>query len=45
LQLFTTLATLGTPQDVTAQELRVECFFPMDEGTAAVLRGWAVEPV
>jgi hypothetical protein len=23
------------------QELRVECFFPMDEATAATLRGWA----
>jgi len=43
LQLFTTLATLGTPQDVTVQELRVECFFPMDKDTAAVLRGWVVE--
>jgi hypothetical protein len=42
LKLFTTLATLGTPQDVTVQELRVECFFPMDQATAAVLRGWAV---
>ena len=30
LQLFTSIATLGTPQDVTAQELRVECFFPME---------------
>ncbi|MFF5077888.1 helix-turn-helix domain-containing protein [Actinoplanes sp. NPDC000266] len=25
---FSTVTTLGTPQDVTAQELRVECFFP-----------------
>jgi len=41
LQLFTTIATLGTPRDVTAQELRVECFFPMDDATAATLRGWA----
>jgi transcriptional regulator with XRE-family HTH domain len=40
LQLFTTIATLGTPQDVTAQELRVECFFPMDEGTANKMRAW-----
>jgi hypothetical protein len=38
--LFTTIATLGTPQDITLQELRVECFFPMDEATAATLRGW-----
>ena len=41
LRMFTTIATLGTPQDNTLQELRVECFFPMDEATAATLRGWA----
>ena len=41
LALFTTIATLGTPRDVTAQELRVESFFPMDDLTAKVLRGWA----
>ncbi len=41
LRLFTTIATLGTPQDITLQELRVECFFPVDEETAATLRGWA----
>jgi transcriptional regulator with XRE-family HTH domain len=40
LQLFTTIATLGTPQDVTAQELRIECFFPMNEETARTLRSW-----
>jgi transcriptional regulator with XRE-family HTH domain len=41
LSLFTTIATLGTPQDITLQELRIECFFPMDEAAAALLRGWA----
>ena len=40
LKLFTTIATLGTPQDITLQELRVESFFPMDHATAAILRGW-----
>jgi len=40
LQLFTTIATLGTPQDVTLQELRVECFFPMEEATDKLLRSW-----
>jgi hypothetical protein len=29
---------LGTPQDITLQELRVECFFPMDDATAATAR-------
>lgn len=41
LRLFTTIATLGTPQDITLQELRIECFFAMDEPTAAVFRSWA----
>ena len=43
LALFTTIATLGTPQDVTAQELRVESFFPLDKATAVVLRAWAAK--
>jgi transcriptional regulator with XRE-family HTH domain len=43
LSLFTTIATLGTPRDVTAQELRIESFFPMDDETAEVLRGWALQ--
>jgi transcriptional regulator with XRE-family HTH domain len=41
LRLFTTIATLGTPQDITLQELRIECFFPMDRASAEVLRAWA----
>jgi transcriptional regulator with XRE-family HTH domain len=41
LRLFTTIATLGTPQDITVQELRIESFFPMDDATAEKLRGWA----
>jgi transcriptional regulator with XRE-family HTH domain len=41
LKLFTTIATLGTPQDITLQELRIESFFPMDRATAETLRGWA----
>lgn len=41
LSLFTTIATLGTPQDVTLQELRIECFFPLDEPAADVFRSWA----
>ena len=34
LAYFSTVTTLGTPQDVTLQELRVECFHPADEATA-----------
>jgi transcriptional regulator with XRE-family HTH domain len=41
LRLFTTIATLGTPQDVTVQELRVECFFPADEVTSQAFKDWA----
>lgn len=38
LHLFTTIATLGTPQDITVQEIRIESFFPMDEPTAMFFR-------
>jgi len=41
--VFTTIATLGTPQDVTLQEIRIECFFPSDAASAALFRAWAVE--
>jgi transcriptional regulator with XRE-family HTH domain len=41
LSLFTTITTLGTPQDIALEELRIECFFPMDDGTAATFRAWA----
>jgi transcriptional regulator with XRE-family HTH domain len=41
LRMFTTIATLGTPQDVTLQEVRIECFFPLDDATAAVFQAWA----
>ena len=40
LRLFTTIATLGTPHDVTLQEIRLESFFPMDDPTARIFRGW-----
>jgi transcriptional regulator with XRE-family HTH domain len=41
LRLFTTLATLGTPHDVTLQEIRIECFFPVDDATASSFQAWA----
>ena len=41
LKLFTIIATLGTPQDITAQEIRIESFFPGDAETATVLQSWA----
>ena len=41
LALFTTIATLGTPRDVTLQEVRIECFFPMDAPTSQCFHAWA----
>ncbi len=38
LNVFTTIATLGTPQDITVQEIRIESFFPIDETTAKFFR-------
>jgi hypothetical protein len=38
LRLFSTIMTLGTPYDVTLQELRIETFFPAD---AESERCWA----
>jgi transcriptional regulator with XRE-family HTH domain len=40
LQFFSTIATLGTPYDITLQELRIECLFPGDEATAIKLQQW-----
>jgi transcriptional regulator with XRE-family HTH domain len=41
IRTFSTIMTLGTPQDVTLQELRVETFFPADEASDHVLRSMA----
>lgn len=38
IRTFSTIMTLGTPQDVTLQELRIETFFPADEASDHVLR-------
>jgi hypothetical protein len=37
LRLFSALTTFGTAQDIAMQELRIESFFPADEGTRALL--------
>ena len=37
LRLFTTVATLGTPQDITLQELRIETLFPADARSKQML--------
>jgi transcriptional regulator with XRE-family HTH domain len=38
LSLLTTIATFGTPVDVTVSELMIEQFFPADDATAANLQ-------
>ena len=38
IRTFSTIMTLGTPQDVTLQELRVETFFPADGDSEDRLR-------
>jgi transcriptional regulator with XRE-family HTH domain len=38
LRFFSTIATFGTPRDVTLDELSIECAFPADEGTAEFCR-------
>ena len=43
LSVFTTIATLGTPQDVTLQEVRIECFFPADERSDALFKSLAAK--
>ena len=43
LSVFTTIATLGTPQDITLQEVRVENFFPADDRSDALFRSLAAK--
>ena len=38
VQLFTMLTSIGTPLDVTAEELHIESYFPADEASEAALR-------
>jgi hypothetical protein len=40
LALFSMTAVIGTPMDVTIEELAIESFYPTDEGT----RGAVVPP-
>jgi hypothetical protein len=37
LSLLSTTSVFGTPVDVTLSEIALECFFPADERTAALL--------
>ncbi|MFC7546229.1 helix-turn-helix domain-containing protein [Plantactinospora sp. GCM10030261] len=44
LSFFSTVATFGTPLDVTLAELVIESFYPADRDTVAALRAQAAEP-
>jgi hypothetical protein len=44
LAFFWTITTFGTPQDVTLDELRIECSFPGDERTGRLCRELAATP-
>ena len=41
ISLFAVIATFGTAQDVTADELRIESLFPADAATEALFRAAA----
>jgi transcriptional regulator with XRE-family HTH domain len=43
LRFFSTITTFGTPRDVTLEELRIECCFPVDDATAELCRRLARE--
>jgi hypothetical protein len=46
LSFFSMITMLGTPRDVTLQELKIECFFPADAITEQFARRVAMpEPV
>jgi transcriptional regulator with XRE-family HTH domain len=41
LTFFSMITTLGTPRDVTLQQLKIECFFPADVATEQLARSLA----
>ena len=43
LSYFSTVTTLGTPQDAMSQEIRLESFFPADEATTTHAHRQAVQ--
>ena len=38
VNLFTMLTSIGTPLDVTAEEIHIESYFPADDASEAALR-------
>ena len=45
LRFFSTLTTFGTTRDVTIDELRIECMFPVDDATKRLCNGLAANAV
>src|SRR5262245_41074412 len=43
LSVFSAISTLGTPQDVTLQEVRIESFFPADDRSDALFKSLAAK--
>jgi transcriptional regulator with XRE-family HTH domain len=43
LRLFSTITTLGSPHDITLQELRIESFHPADQATVDLARSIAAQ--
>jgi hypothetical protein len=43
VRVLTVIATLGTPQDIALQEVRVESFFPADDASEAYFRAQATD--
>ena len=43
ISLFTVIATFGTAQDVTTDELRIESMFPADDATQELFRQMAIK--
>jgi hypothetical protein len=43
VRLFSALNTFGNTQDIALQELRIESFFPTDEGTRTLLNRLTAE--
>lgn len=41
VRLFSTITTLGEPQDLALHDIRIECFFPADSGTRTILEAMA----
>jgi transcriptional regulator with XRE-family HTH domain len=44
LRVFSTIMTIGTPRDITLQELRIETFFPADDTSEQTWRRIAASP-